>query len=278
MPEVAQHVVTQHEYAHHHLQSSSAWGMAMITSAVVDDSGTAASAAWTAFARACRSVHEMFATYFSVIGIDDGLEHYRGNMRYLRYYGLGTALIGGLPLSPAGRKRAIEDLSRALMSPAWLTELTFDQVRRLGQSGDGLPGAPDARLHVLIQSIADESVSTPLARLFEETDDSRDRWDPLAARLSALGIDCPDHEDLMNWTAVMVDGCNEFLPVSIEIEGRGSDPLMSLVENHSRERLRLHSQHRRDAATSELGRTNDPADQRRPGTPHRGTRTHADPR
>ena len=243
LPESSQRVVTQHEHAHHHLQSSSAWGMAMIASAVVDDAGVAADQTWIMLAQRCRDVHEMFATYVSATAIDEGLEHYRGNMVYLRYYGLATELINGLTLSQTGQRRAIEDLSRALMSPAWLAKLDFGQVRQLSALPEQCPDGPDTRLAALTQIIGAEKLTANfLAELFETADDSRDRWDPLAATLSGRGIDCPSLDELTEWTAAMVAGCNAYLPAPIEVTGRSSDALLSLVDNHSRERLRLHSQ------------------------------------
>lgn len=241
LPEAAQRVVTQHEHAHHHLQSSTAWGVAMVAAAVVDQSGRAAESAWIGLAQRSRRVHEMFATYHSALTVDDGLEHYRGNMQYLQFYGWGSTLVDGLNCSPTGHRRAIEDLSRALMSPSPLTDLTFDAVRELGTPRRPWPRGPDDRLTSLLESMRNETLKRDLGELFDAVEDSGQRWDHLAAALTAHGIDCPDLARMSDWTRSMVVGCNAHLGVPIEVQGRVDDPLLALVDNHSRERLRLHA-------------------------------------
>lgn len=242
LPESSQDVVTQHEHAHHYLQSSSTWGVAMIAAAIVDEAGEAAAATWIALAQGCQSVHEMFATYTSATAITNGLEHYRGNLMYLRFYGMATALLGALPISPIGQKRALEDLSRALMSPVWLQDLDFHATRLLGSALTDRPDLPDARLAVLKQALKDDALAGPLCELFEHVEDSHERWDLLATQLRPHGIGCPSLEQFAQWVATTVEKCNTYLPTPIEVTGRNQDPLLSLVENHSRERLRLHPQ------------------------------------
>ncbi len=241
LPASGQATVAQHEYAHHHLQSSSAWGTAMLAASLVGPGGTTADRAWRALADGCRTTHEMFATYVSVRTVADALDHYRGNLEYLHYYGLGARLVEPLDLAPAGVAHAIEDLTRMAMSPRWLAHMGFDDMRRIGPDAPDCP-SPDIRLAALAALInRHTAVNAELRDVFETEPDPATRWDALCEMLATHGFACSTSTELVRWTREVVAACNRHLPVEVTIGSSGADPLHALLDNHARERLRLHA-------------------------------------
>jgi hypothetical protein len=236
-----QQLVSLHERRHHDLHQSSPWGLLMAFLAATRGPRGLQDPVWRWVAEGCRTVHESFATYFSVTADARFLDLLAGNATYLAYQGTAAALLDWLPVPAQHHNLMIDALLRSMMAPRRLCEMSADHLVRLRLMDLQDDIVPDTRLAALTTSLTDPSSDRLLAAL-AHVDDRPGLAafrSELARALTQLGLPTMTVEEHRGWATNLIQRMNAAGTGRFQLVDGPEDPVTSAMDDFQRERLRL---------------------------------------
>jgi hypothetical protein len=237
-----QQMVSLHEHQHHSLHSSTPWGLVMTFLAATRRPEPLQDPVWRWLAEGCRTVHEVWATYFSVASDERFLGLLEGNAAYMAHYRTAAALGASWSIPAPHRALMINGLLHSMMAPSQLSAFRARRLAALRLMDVEDDWAPDTRLAGLVRLLSSPARDQLTGALSEVRDEPglMGFRSALARRLTQLGLPTMTIDAHREWAMGLVQHLNSSSSQRFDLAENPADPVGSALDDFQRERLRLH--------------------------------------